>query len=174
MTQANPNTLSLSRKILRGLIALNQIYGFLVLALLVGSFVMQGTVLRALRMDAPGAHPSLIIGVRLIMVLGFCAVPVTHIVLSRLLAIVETVRGGDPFVSLNASRLQVIAWAILTLELLHMVIGFTATRVSTASLPITIDGRPSITRWLCVLLLFVLARVFEQGAHMREDLEGTV
>jgi len=25
-----------------------------------------------------------------------------------------------------------------------------------------------------VLLLFVLARVFEQGARMREDLEGTV
>jgi hypothetical protein len=32
----------------------------------------------------------------------------------------------------------------------------------------------SLTPWLAVLLLFVLARVFEQGAHMREDLEGTV
>jgi hypothetical protein len=32
----------------------------------------------------------------------------------------------------------------------------------------------SVTRWIAVLLLFVLARVFEQGARMREDLEGTV
>ena len=32
----------------------------------------------------------------------------------------------------------------------------------------------SLMRWLLVLLLFVLARVFESGARMREDLEGTV
>jgi hypothetical protein len=31
-----------------------------------------------------------------------------------------------------------------------------------------------VTRWLAVLLLFVLARVFEQGTRMREDLAGTV
>jgi hypothetical protein len=31
-----------------------------------------------------------------------------------------------------------------------------------------------VTRWLAVLMLVVLARVFEQGARMREDLEGTV
>jgi hypothetical protein len=32
----------------------------------------------------------------------------------------------------------------------------------------------NFTRWLGVLLLFVLARVFEQGARMRDELEGTV
>jgi hypothetical protein len=32
----------------------------------------------------------------------------------------------------------------------------------------------NITGWIAVLLLFVLARVFEQGAAMREDIEGTV
>jgi hypothetical protein len=46
--------------------------------------------------------------------------------------------------------------------------------VSTATAPFDIDWSFSPTRWVAVLLLFVLARVFEQGAQMREELEGTV
>ena len=34
--------------------------------------------------------------------------------------------------------------------------------------------RKSPAVWLAVLLLFVLARVFDHGARMREELEGTV
>ena len=32
----------------------------------------------------------------------------------------------------------------------------------------------SVTPWLAVLLLFVLARVFAEGTRMRSDLDGTV
>jgi hypothetical protein len=46
--------------------------------------------------------------------------------------------------------------------------------VSSAAVPLNISWGFSLTRWLAVLLLFVLARVFEQGARMREELEGTV
>ena len=49
----------------------------------------------------------------LIATLGLVAVPVNFLVLKRLLAIVETVRAGDPFVAANARRLQLIAWALL-------------------------------------------------------------
>ena len=45
---------------------------------------------------------------------------------------------------------------------------------ATAARPFDIDWKFSPTRWVAVLLLFVLARVFEQGARMREELEGTV
>ena len=31
-----------------------------------------------------------------------------------------------------------------------------------------------MTGWLAVVLLFVLARVFEEGTHMREDLETMI
>ena len=31
-----------------------------------------------------------------------------------------------------------------------------------------------MTGWLAVLLLFVLARVFNHGTRIRDDLEGTV
>ena len=37
-----------------------------------------------------------------------------------------------------------------------------------------LDAGFSINGWLAVLLTFVLARVFAEGALMREDLEGTV
>ena len=36
------------------------------------------------------------------------------------------------------------------------------------------DWSFSLTPWLAVVLLFVLARVFDEGTRMRDDLEGTV
>ena len=113
-------------------------------------------------------------GMRLIMVIGLGAVPVVHFVLTRLLAIVETVGVGNPFVVANAARLRTIAWAMLALELLHFAVGIVAATVLSAGVQLDISWGFSLTRWLAVLMLFVLARVFEQGARMREDLEGTV
>ena len=80
----------------------------------------------------------------------------------------------------NAARLQQIAWAVLGGEVLHVLIAMIMAYMATSATPS--DGsylafvlrRMSITGWLVVLLLFVLARAFETGARMREDLEGTV
>ena len=47
-------------------------------------------------------------------------------------------------------------------------------RMGCEALGIHIDWSFSFTPWVAVLLLFVLARVFEHGARMRADLEGTV
>jgi hypothetical protein len=113
-------------------------------------------------------------GMRLVMVLGICATPIVHLVLARLLTIVETVSVGNPFIVANAVRLKTIAWAILTLELMHFAVGRVAEALSPAVVQMHIDWGFSLTRWLAVLMLFVLARVFEQGARMREDLEGTI
>ena len=87
---------------------------------------------------------------------------------------VESVRAGDPFVSDNASRLQTIAWALLGLQLLGIVIGAIAKAVSTREHPLHLDAGFSTSGWLAVLLLLVLARVFAEGARMRDELEGTV
>ena len=61
--------------------------------------------MRALAVRAVEFNSALFIGMRLIKVLGICAVPIVHFVLMRLLTIVETVRIGDPFVTENAARL---------------------------------------------------------------------
>ena len=113
-------------------------------------------------------------GLRAIAVVGLASIPLNHAVLKRLLAIVKTVRAGDPFVAANAYRLQVIAWALLALQLLSLVIGAIAKTVSTPAHPLHINAGFSINGWLAVLLTFLLARVFAQGTLMREDLQGTV
>ena len=173
-SQSHPTSLRLSRRVLALLIKLNLLMGFLILALLIASLVAEGPVMSALGVRGPGDHSALFLGMRAIMVIGICAVPLAHIILSRLLSMVDTVRNGDPFVAENADRLQTIAWSVLGLELMHLVVGIVAARVSTASQPLDINWSFSVTRWLVVLLLFVLARVFDQGTRMREELEATV
>jgi hypothetical protein len=108
------------------------------------------------------------------MVLGIAAVPVMNVILTRLLAMVDTVRAGDPFVSANAARLRTIAWAVVGLELLHLAVGAATALASSPGAPLDIGWSFSPTRWVAVLLLFVLASVFEQGTRMREELEATV
>ena len=117
---------------------------------------------------------ELIIGLHAIAVVGLAAIPLNYIILKRLLAIVETVRAGDPFVADNANRLQTIAWTLLALQLLSLVVGAIGRAISTPAHPIDIDAGFSINGWLGVLLTFLLARVFAEGTLMRDDLEGTV
>jgi hypothetical protein len=169
-----PDTLALSRRVLRALVNLNFLMGAFILVLLIASLVAEGWVMKALGARPPEGNSMLFVGMRLIMVIGLCGVPVVHFVLTRLLMLVETVRVGNPFVVANAVRLQGIAWAVLGLELMHFAVGIVAASVSTASAPLNLRWEFSLTPWLAVLMLFVLARVFEQGARMREDLEGTV
>jgi hypothetical protein len=174
MTKTYPDSLTLSRRVLRVLTKLNLLMGALILALLIASLIAESWVMRALGARPAPGNSMLFVGMRLIMVIGLCAVPIAHLVLTRLLAIVETVSGGNPFVLANAVRLKTIAWAMLGLELTHLAVGTVASLVSTTAAPLNIGWEFSLTRWLAVLMLFVLARVFEQGARMREDLEGTV
>lgn len=174
MSRSYPDVLKVSRRVLRALIKLNLLMGVLILALLIASLVAETWVMTGLGAPPTDTTSTLYLGMRLIMGIGIGAVPLIHIVLTRLLAIVESVRLGDPFVAENAARLQAIAWMVLGLELLHLAVGAIAAGVSTKVHPLDIDWNFSLTRWLAVLLLFVLARVFEQGTRMREDLEGTV
>jgi len=165
--------LPIARAVLRILIVLNWLIGAGILALL---FVLPNErwIMSAFKLSpSPDAH-RLVMGMRVIAVLGLASIPLNYLVLKRLLAIVETVRAGDPFVAANAYRLEAIAWALLALQLLSLVIGAIAKNVSTPAHPLHLDAGFSISGWLAVLLTFVLARVFAQGALMSEDLEATV
>jgi len=174
MSTSSPDTLALSSTALRVLTKLNLLVGALIMALLIASLIAETPVMSALGVPRAHFNSMLFIGMRLIMVIGICSVAVVHFVLTRLLLIVDTVSTGNPFVAANAARLKAIAWALLALELMHFAVGAVAASVSSAAVPLNISWGFSLTRWLAVLLLFVLARVFEQGAGMREELEGTV
>lgn len=90
--------------------------------------------------------------------------------------ILDTVGAGDPFVPVNARRLG------------HMGLLMVALTCAIPALPVVVGWvnellrEPGVTErfefhadgLLLALVLFILARVFRQGAAMRADLEGTV
>lgn len=159
---------------LRILIVLNWILGALIFALLAISFLAERWTWLALGVDAGAGHQGIVAGMRAIMVIGIVGTPIAYVVLSRLLRIVESVRTGVPFTAGNAARLRTIAWALLSLELLHICVVAIAASISTKELPLRFSNNFQLTGWLAILLLFVLAQVFLEGTRMREDLEGTV
>jgi hypothetical protein len=165
--------LPIAHAVLRTLIILNWLYGAVIFALLVLSPNEQW-IMSAFKLSPSPEAARLVIGLRAVAALGLATIPLNYVVLTRLLAIVGTVRAGDPFVAANASRLQAIGWALLTLQLLSLVIGGIARLVSTPAQPLRLSAGFSINGWLAVLLTFVLARVFAAGTLMRDDLEGTV
>ncbi|HEX9963957.1 MAG TPA: DUF2975 domain-containing protein [Allosphingosinicella sp.] len=173
MTRQYSAALPIAHVLLRVLVVLNWLFGAAILILLVAMPNEQWIMSAFKLVPSPDAE-RLVMALRAVALLGLLTVPLNHIVLKRLLAMVETVRSGDPFVAANADRLQAIAWSLLALQLLSLVIAAIGMAVSTAANPVDLDAGFSITGWLAVLLAFVLARVFAEGASLREDLEGTV
>ncbi len=173
MSKPYSAALPIARIVLKILIVLNWLWGAAILVLLV---VMPNEqwIMSAFDLTPSPETERLVMGMRAIAVLGLAVVPLSYVVLKRLLAMVDSVRAGDPFVATNASRLRAIAWALLALQLLSIVIGTIAKALSTPAHPLNLDAGFSINGWLAVLLTFVLARVFAEGALMREDLERTV
>ena len=173
MSRSYSAALPIAHVVLRILIVLNWLAGAAILALLV---VMPNEqwIMTVFKLSPSPEAERLVMGLRAIAVLGLASIPLSYVVLKRLLAIAETVRAGDPFVAANAHRLQAIAWALLALQLLSLVIGAIAEALSTPAHPLNLDAGFSINGWLAVLLTFVLARVFAEGTLMREDLERTV
>jgi hypothetical protein len=172
-TPASSAALPIAHVALRILIILNWVSGAAIATLLV-AMPTRRWIMSALELSPGPEAEQIILGLRAIAVLGLVAIPVNHVVLKRLLAIVETVRAGDPFVAANASRLQTIAWALAAIQVLSVVIGWIGHAVSVRVPSFDVDAGFSINGWLAVLLTFLLARVFAEGTRMRDDLEGTV
>lgn len=174
MTGHYSAALPIAYVVLRILIVLNWIFGVCILGLLVYTFIDEPWTMRALGVNSYPDAQTVMNAMRAAAALGLVAIPLNYMILERLVAMVKTVRAGDPFVAANAYRLNAIAWLLLALQLLSMAIGGIGTAVSTAEHPFDLDAGFSINGWLAVLLTFVLARVFAEGALMREDLEGTI
>jgi multidrug efflux pump subunit AcrA (membrane-fusion protein) len=158
---------------LRVLIVLNWLLGAAILALLV-ALPNEQWIMQAFKLSPSPDADRLIMGLRAVALLGLVSIPINYAILKRLVAMVETVRAGDPFVEANAYRLRTIAWSLLVLQLLGIAIAAIGKAISTPAHPVHLDAGFSVNGWLAVLLTFVLSRVFAEGTLMREDLEGTV
>lgn len=86
--------------------------------------------------------------------------------------IVGSVLVGSPFVAINADRLTRMGWIAVLLKLVALAeTGLMASAMPDAFRFVSRFSGPSL---VMILVLFILARVFRQGAAMRDDLEGTV
>jgi len=165
--------LPIGHAVLRILVVLNWIGGAAILALLLFS-PNERWIMSAFKLSPSPEAERIVMGLRAVAVLGLAGILLNYGILKRLLAMVETVREGDPFVATNVQRLRAIAWTLLTLQILSIVIAAIGKMISTPAHPVKLDAGFSITGWLAVLLTFLLAGVFEEGSLMRDDLEGTV
>ena len=170
MTRTSARALAIARPAIQLLTVVNAVYALLIGALLVLGFALPGWTERALGLEMTQAYPWVSTGLRAIVLVGLAGAAIVHFILRRLLAIVDSVRGGDPFILENAQRLDAIAWSVLALEVLRMVVAGIAALTWESG---RIDAF-SLASWLAVLMLFVLAGVFAHGARLRADLEGTV
>ena len=166
--------LPISYVVLRLLLLLNIFWGAAILLLVGATVVARAWTLQALGIGPESGITGMLGGLQAIAGLGLLAMFLTHCLLRRLIGIVETVGRGDPFVPDNAYRLHAIGWFLLGLQLASMAIALIGKAISTPEHPLHLDAGFSPMGWLAVLLTFVLARVFAEGALMREDLEGTV
>ena len=160
--------------VLRILIVLNIVWGVAILALLGGSVFAHEWTLTALGITPEHAIRGMLLGLQGIAALGLAVIVFNHMILKRLMAMVETVRAGDPFVAANAYRLHAIAWIMVGMQLLSIAIAAIARIISTPEFPIKLEAGFSVNSWVAILLTFILARVFAEGTLMRADLEGTI
>jgi hypothetical protein len=174
MSRLPSAALPIAYVLLRMLIVLNWLFCACVFALLAFTFVNEAWTMKALGITGMSDAHRVMWAMRGIAALGVIAGPLNYMILKRLLAMIETVRAGQPFVAENAYRLNAIAWLILVLQLISITIAVIGKLISTPGHPFHLDAGFSVNGWLAVILTFILARVFAEGALMREDLEGTV
>ncbi len=94
------------------------------------------------------------------------------VIVERLRRIFQTLTAGDPFHPDNVRRLRVIGLILAGLELGRYVFwgGMTvmAPGINRS------DGGLNLTTWFSVLVIFVLAEVFREGARLRREAELTI
>jgi hypothetical protein len=93
------------------------------------------------------------------------------VIIGALRRIFATLTAGDPFHPDNVGRLRLIGLMLAALEL-----GRYAVWGISTWLPWVRDVRPSfsLTAWFSVLVVFVLAEVFREGARLRREAELTI
>lgn len=108
------------------------------------------------------------------LLLGLAALGMIFNAVLAVLAIIRSVGEESAFTTDNAVRLEKVAGDVLGLQILDLVGGWIGVPIGGDINGFDIGASFSPGGIAVVLLLFILARVFRQGASMRDDLEGTV
>lgn len=95
------------------------------------------------------------------------------LIVEKLRRIFATLTIGEPFQADNIRRLRTIGFTLGALELLAY--GGRITAYQMADIRLTRpDYWPNFTAWFAVLVVFVLAEVFREGARLRQEADLTI
>ncbi|MBB6427722.1 DUF2975 domain-containing protein [Sphingopyxis sp. JAI128] len=162
-----------SRRLLAGLNILNWVAGLLILAT-IALVAFAAPDMLAAALHGKMKHPeAAVTWLRWVMVITAPVILFAHVILTRLIAMIDEVRAGKPFAGANAARLRHIAWALLGIQLLDLAYGFVSIAASERTGEY-FGWSFGLTGWLAILMLFILARIFERGAAMQDELEQTI
>lgn len=141
-----------------------------ILILTVAGLVLRGEQLRASGVFGAASNPMVIGGG---LALALLALGGLLVITQSLRRVFATLTIGEPFHLDNVRRLRIIGFALLALELL----SYAARAFAASMLPDQverIDYWPNFTAWFAVLVVFVLAEVFREGARLRREAELTI
>ncbi len=100
-------------------------------------------------------------------------VGVVLFIVERVRRIFATLTAGDPFHPANVTRLRAIGFSLAALEVINYATSLAAAWVFPAHAHTTrFPFNP--TAWFAVLVVFVLAEVFREGARLRGEAELTI
>ena len=93
------------------------------------------------------------------------------VIVDSLRRIFVTLTAGDPFHPANVNRLRLIGLMLAALELGRYVVWGVSIQVPGVN---KVEPNFNLTAWFSVLVVFVLAEVFREGARLRREAELTI
>ena len=112
-------------------------------------------------------------GIPLLICAGIAYVGAFVIIVGRLRQIFATLTRGDPFQPFNVQRLRVIGMTLVAIEVMNLFIPGQLRRLVPGDLETAQRGL-SLTGIFSILVVFVLAEVFREGARLRREAELTI
>jgi hypothetical protein len=176
MTQIADNRILRITKLLVFLIMGFVAVGGVVLALVsVGLPLYWNEALAEIAKENPGIDTSsLLPGLLAVFALGIVVLGLLWTMMRKLLNIIDSVEDGNPFIKANAVRLRAIGWMMVGLQIVGLPLATAAGNVADLFGENDVGFDLPLNGILAILLVFILAGIFERGAEMREELEGTV
>lgn len=112
----------------------------------------------------------LLLNERATFLAAFVATLSTWWIVNRLRRMFLAVNHGDAFERANVGRLQGVGLGLIGVQISAAILAFTVPKGIIADLDYQLD----LGAWLGILIVFMLAEVFRQGAAMRDDQQMTV
>ena len=98
---------------------------------------------------------------------------VVQYIVQRLRLIFATMTVGDPFRPDNVKRLRAIGIGLAVLELINYLTPMLTNAVFRSQIR-GVHWSVNVTAWFAILVVFVLAEVFREGARLRSEAELTI